>query len=127
MELFLKECQDKVSTESKKILTKFQRNKTGLILTIGSRKSPNFYRIYQTQDELRFELEMKKHLLDRFQNLFLNRWIEEFEHSVSTHFLSHSKKMLVHHDNYTSWLRKTNKPLDSLVVLSKTILLRFCF
>ena len=30
------------------------------ILRIGNRKSSNFYRIYQTKDGLRFELEIKK-------------------------------------------------------------------
>ena len=44
------------------LLNNFRLNlsRKGYILRIGNRKSSNFYRIYETENGLKFELEIKK-------------------------------------------------------------------
>jgi hypothetical protein len=41
-------------------MAEYTGNNRGFILRIGTRKSPNYSRIYQTQNGLIFELEIKK-------------------------------------------------------------------
>ena len=91
----------------------------GYILGIGSRKSSTFYRIYQTKNGLRFELEIKKTQIKKFSNLLLINDIEKFEEKFTKHFYMYSKKVLTFDNYYTAWLikyfRKTDKPINSLV------------
>jgi hypothetical protein len=118
LELFMKKCCQKAFLRSKKNIAEYTRNDQGLILRIGSRKSPNHYRVYETRNGLRFELEMKKQILQDF--LFIDH-LKNFEDKLTRHFYAHSKKMLLLDDSYTDWLmdysRKTDKdkPINSLV------------
>ena len=116
LELFMNKCCQKAFLRSKKNIAEYTRNHQGFILRIGSRKSPNYYRVYETRNGLRFELEMKKTILQDF--LFIDH-PENFEDTLTRHFYEHSKKVLVLDDLYTDWLihysRKTDKPINSLV------------
>lgn len=119
LELFMKKCCQKTFARSKKYIAEYTRNLRGLILRIGDRKSPNFFRIYQQKNGIRFELEMKNQTVKSVQDsLFMNH-IKYFEDKLTRHFYQHSKKVLVLDDLYTDWLidysRETNKPIDSLV------------
>ena len=119
LELFLNKCYQKTFARSKKNIAKYTRNNQGLILRIGSRKSSNYYRIYQTRDGLRFELEMKNQSLKSVQEFLFTHLRKEFEDILTRHFYTYSKKVLVLDDSYTGWLidyfRKTDKPINSLV------------
>jgi hypothetical protein len=116
LELFMNKCCQKAFLRSKKNIAEYTRNDQGLILRIGSRKSPNHYRVYETRNGLRFELEMKKAILQDF--LFLDH-LKNFEDKLTRHFYEHSKKILILDNSYTDWLidysRKTEKPINSLV------------
>ena len=101
---------------SKNLLS--ERNQKGLILKIGNRKSSNFYRIYQTKNGLRFELEIKKNQIKQVTNLLFCYDIKQFEETLTKHFYTHSKKVLTFDDCYTDWLiqyfRKNRKLVGSL-------------
>lgn len=116
LELLMNKCCQKAFLRSKKNIAEYTRNHQGFILRIGSRKSPNYYRVYETRNGLRFELEMKKTIL---QNFLFTDHPENFEDTLTRHFYEHSKKVLVLDDLYTDWLihysRKTDKPINSLV------------
>jgi hypothetical protein len=96
LELFMNKCCQKTFARSKKNIAEYTRNDQGLIL--------------------RFELEMKKTII---QNFLLIDHIKDFEDKLTRHFYAYSKKVLVLHDCYTDWLihysRKTDKPMNSLV------------
>ena len=112
----MNKCCQKAFLRSKKNIAEYTQNHQGFILRIGSRKSPNYYRVYETRNGLRFELEMKKTILQDF--LFIDH-PENFEDTLTRHFHEHSKKVLVLDDFYTDWLihysRKTEKSINSLV------------
>ena len=116
LKLFFNKCYQKICAKSKRNIAEYKQNSQGSILRIGNRKSPNYSRIYQRSNGLRFELEMKKRVP---QDLLFSNCIREFEHKLTIHFYSHSKKILVFHDCYTDWLidyfRKEDKPINSLV------------
>jgi len=67
---------------SQKILTK-------------SKRSSNYYSIYEKKNELEFELEMKNKVVKSVQEfLFLNH-MEEFKDKLSKHFYRHSMDSLI--------------------------------
>jgi DNA relaxase NicK len=55
-------------------------------LTIGSRSSSNYYRVYQKNNGLEFELEIKNKVIKSFQDLLFSDRIEEFEDRLAKHF-----------------------------------------
>ena len=97
----------------------FDQSTKGYILRIGNRKSSNFYRIYQTKNGLRFELEIKKTSIKKVSNLLFCYDIQRFEEILTKHFYTWSRKVLTLNDYYTDWLikyfRKSYKPRGSLV------------
>lgn len=109
----------KLASRHRKNSLNFDQSTKGYILRIGNRKSPNFYRIYQTRTGLRFELEIKKNLIKQFSDLLFCYDIEQFEKVLTKHFYTYSKKVLTLNDCYTDWLirylRKNEKPENLLV------------
>jgi hypothetical protein len=116
LELFMEESCQKIRAKSKRRHPSWRRNSKGLLMKIGSRLSSNHYRVYEAPNGLRFELEMKKTIIQKF---LLIDHIKDFEDKLTRHFYAYSKKVLVLDDCYTDWLihysRKTDKPMNSLV------------
>jgi hypothetical protein len=71
-----------------------ERNKKGLILKIGNRRSSRHYQIYTNQKNnlLRFEAEMKGDLITYFQDLLIISSFEErqFEIKIACLFFKYS-------------------------------------
>jgi hypothetical protein len=63
-------------------------------MQIGSRKSPNFYPIYNKNNGLEFELELKFEVLISFQQLLFSNGIDKFEHGLSKNFYERSFECL---------------------------------
>ena len=115
---FITNIIDKIDNKYKKNNLNYDRSIKGYILRIGNRKSSNFYRIYQTKNGLRFELEIKKNQIKQVTNLLFCYDIQQFEETLTKHFYTHSKKVLTFDDCYTDWLikyfRKNSKPVGYL-------------
>jgi len=88
-------------------------------MQIGSRKSPNFYRVYQKNYGLEFELELKYDVLIPFQQLLFSNRIYEFEQGLSKHFYQRSFDCLNLNSYFTDWLlnwyRKIHKKKTGLL------------
>lgn len=121
LKLFMEGCCQKIKTVSRKKNARWETNSRGFILTIGSRKSANYLRVYTNLGTkgLKFELEMKKEFTRSVQNLFFSNQFEEFENKLSKHFYQQFKDSLILDTHYTDWLlvalRKTEKSNNSLV------------
>ena len=74
------------------------------ILKIGKRVSPNYYRVYQNQTQIRFELEQRRAIIKPAQKLIFQDHIEEFERVMTEKFFKYSKRILAIDENYTDWL-----------------------
>jgi hypothetical protein len=105
-ESFLNSCHEKILQNSRTKSIQYDRNEKGFILKIGSRRSPNYYRVYENNQEIRFELEMKSSRVQSVQDFLFNHQIPEFEHILTKHFYNHSNKILVLDQVYTDWLIK---------------------
>jgi hypothetical protein len=67
---FLENCQRKLKQTNKN--TSLEKNRKGWILKIGSRRSNNYSRIYETKNSLKFEHEMKGRFLQKYYALLVH-------------------------------------------------------
>lgn len=105
LELFRKNCCSKVLAKSKIRHVSYSRNSKGLILRIDNRKNSKYYRIYEKNNGLKFELELKHKLVKLVQEfLFLNQ-LKEFKKKIfKNFFFHHSINSLILNSCYTDWL-----------------------
>ncbi len=80
---FMQSSCDKILTNYKRRKAIFGREETGYVTRIGSRTSSNYYRIYQTKQGVKFELELKNPLIQSFQSFLFNNQIEIFEQKLA--------------------------------------------
>jgi DNA relaxase NicK len=76
----LENCHRKLKQTNKNV--SFEKNSKGLILKIGSRRSNNYSRIYEANNSLKFEHEMKRKVLHQYQLLLVENRLEEFEQKL---------------------------------------------
>lgn len=81
-----------------------EENLRGCILKIGNRKSNHFSRIYQQEDCLKFEYEMKGRFLRKYFKLLTTNNLEELESQLSEQFFNYFGKLLPLQYSYTDWL-----------------------
>ena len=114
-------CQ-KILAKSKRKHASWSRNSKGLLLKIGSRSSSNHYRVYQKNNSVEFELEIKNKVVKSFQDFLFTGQTEKFEHKLTAHFYKISINWLDLKTFYTDWLlnrvRKIaeKQELDSFLV-----------
>ena len=104
VEYFMEKCCQRIRAKSKRRKAKWSLESNGLVLRIGNRSSSNYYRVYQKQNGLQFELELKNQLVKSFQKLLGDNSIQEFEHNLSKHFYWQSFESLSLNSSYMDWL-----------------------
>jgi hypothetical protein len=97
---FLQNCQKKLKQKN----VGLEKNRKGWILKVGSRRSNNYSRIYETQNSLKFEHEMKGKIIQQYYLLLVENDLEEFEQKLSSHFLICFGKLLPLNYSYLDWL-----------------------
>jgi hypothetical protein len=102
---FFESCYRKISQKKRK-----QISVQGPIFTIGNRKSSNFFRIYQKNDGLEFELEIKKTPLKSFQDLLFSRQVQQFESECSYYFLKSFTNIFPISYCFMDWLAVSLRP-----------------
>ena len=106
---FLESCYQKIKQTNKNVT--LGKNKRGLILKIGNRKSNNYSRIYQEKKSLKFEYEMKGRSLEKSYNLLVLNNFEEMELNLTKRFLSYFGKLLPLQNSYLDWLVFKLRPI----------------
>ena len=114
---FLLECRKKIleNTKTKNVI--LQNNfSLGKILKVNKRTNSQYYRIYQTQNTTRFELELKSRQLKNIGKLLFNNEFQQFEMVIVSRYFKYSTKILNCDSTYTNWLidfyRKYRKKKD---------------
>jgi hypothetical protein len=102
---FFESCYRKICQKKRR-----QISVQGPILTIGNRKSSNFFRIYQKKDGLEFELEIKKTPLKSFQDLLFSGQIQQFESESSYYFLKSFANIFPIYYCFMDWLAISLRP-----------------
>jgi len=100
----MKKCCQRILDKSKKRKAKWGLELFGLVLRIANRSSCKYYHVYQKQNGLQFELELKNQLVKSFQKLLTNNSIQEFKHNLSKHFYQQSFEFLNLNSYYMDWL-----------------------
>ena len=86
------------------------------ILRVGKRSSSNFFRIYLKSNgrELRFEIELKKTVVKKFQHYLFTYQFKVFEELLTTHFYRQAVQLFDLKSSYSDWLlanfRQLKKP-----------------
>jgi hypothetical protein len=109
---------------------KLQKNKTvdldleKRILKIGKRESPYRYRVYLQENGacLRFELEVKRNCIKRFQHSFFQTNFEQFEKDLVYIFFQQSLKNFDINHSYLDWLKSDFRKIKSLYMENNTAL-----
>jgi len=104
LEDFMEKCCQRIKTKDKRRKAEWNLESAGLVLRIGHRGSSKFYRVYENDKGLRFELELKKELAKSFQKLLMNNHLQQLENDLSKLFYSHSFSSLNLNSCYTDWL-----------------------
>lgn len=93
-----------------------EKNQKGLILKIGNRKGLRHYRIYTRKNSLRFEAEMKGHLIKDFHQLLIASNFEEqdFETRLSYEYFKYSFQLLSfsNQPSHLDWLINRIRPFQ---------------
>ena len=95
-----------------------ERNRKGLLLKIGHRKSARHYRIYtgHQNNSLRFEAEMKGDLIKDLHDLLIASTFDQqdFETRLSYQFFKYSFQLfsLTIHTSHLDWLMNRIRPLQ---------------
>lgn len=99
---FQNSCEQINKTKSNRIV-KISSN----ILRIGKRSSSNFFRVYLRTNgrDVRFELELKKTMVKKFQHYLFTNQFERFEELLACHFYHQTIQLFDMESNYTDWLR----------------------
>ena len=106
---FLENCYKKIKQTNKNVT--LEKNRLGLILKIGNRRSNNYSRIYQEKSSLKFEYEMKGKSLEKSYNLLVLNNFEEMELILTKRFLSYFGKLLPLQSSYLDWLVFKLRPI----------------
>ena len=101
---FFDNCQRELKEKNKKF--SFEKNSKGPILKIGSRRSNNYCRLYESSNSLKFELEVKGKFIQDCHLLLVSNSLEEFEQKLSSHFLNYFAQLLPLWDSSMDWLVK---------------------
>lgn len=104
LKYFMRSSCDKILNNYKRRKATFGREETGYVTRIGSRTSSNYYRIYQTKQGVKFELELKNPIVKSFQRFLFNNQIEIFERKLALHFYKLSINQIELNSSYADWL-----------------------
>ena len=93
-----------------------QKTQKGLILTIGNRKGNRYYRIYTTENSLRFEAELKGDFIKDFHDLLIAPDFQEqhFETRLSYQYFKYSFELLgsSNQTSHLDWLMNRIRPFQ---------------
>jgi hypothetical protein len=114
---FLENSQRELNQKGRNV--RFEKNSKGFILGIGSRRSNNYFRIYERKNSLKFEHEMKGKFLQECHSLLVENRLEKFEQELSSHFLLSFEKLLPLNYSYMNWLVTKLRPIHRRTTLKR--------
>jgi hypothetical protein len=106
---FFENCQKKICPPTK--TSCLERNKRGWVLKIGNRRSNKYYRIYETENYLKFKYEMKGKLIENYHKLLISNELDELEKKLSSDFWVSFGKLLPLESSYLDWLVRRLRPI----------------
>lgn len=117
LNVFLKNSCKQINKAKSNRIIKVSNN----ILRIGKRSSSNFFRVYLRTNgrELRFEIELKKTVVKKFQHYLFTNQFDRFEELLVCHFYHQSIQLFDRESTYTDWLRVNFRQMRKTPLLAK--------
>lgn len=118
LHLFFENSYKQINSKNENPTAKLGNN----ILRIGKRSSSNFFRVYLKLNgkELRFEIELKKTLVKKFQYYLFTNQFEVFEKFLTKHFYNQAIRLFNLENSYCDWLlanfRHVKNPMDQEIL-----------
>lgn len=118
LHLFFENSYKQINSKNENLTAKLGNN----ILRIGKRSSSNFFRVYLKPNgkELRFEIELKKTLVKKFQYYLFTNQFEVFEKFLTKHFYNQAIRLFNLENSYCDWLlanfRHVKIPMDQEIL-----------
>jgi hypothetical protein len=81
-----------------------KNSSSGQILKINRRNNSFHYRVYQKDNGVRFELEMKHQQTKSVQDYLFNNQLETFEHQLILKYYKCSQRFFTLDNSYTHWV-----------------------
>ena len=112
--LFLENSYQNINEKNEEQRAKISKN--GNILWIGKRSSSNFFRVYlkPNMKKIRFEIEVKKDEVKKFQHDLLTGEFERFEELLAEHFYDQAIQLFDLENSYCDWLRSNFRRVRKL-------------
>jgi hypothetical protein len=112
--LFLENSCQTINEKNDKRNAKIRKN--GKILWIGKRSSSNFFRVYLKpgRKKIRFEIEVKKDGVKKFQHDLFTGQFERFEELLTQHFYHQAIQLFDLENSYCDWLRSNFRRVRKL-------------
>jgi hypothetical protein len=108
-DLFLLDCRSHILKTTFTKHVKLYDYPDGKMLKVNRRNNSNHYRIYQHQNDIRFELELKNRSMRVVEELLFSEQFVGFEHKLTLDFFKYSLKILNLKYEYTHWLLNFNR------------------
>lgn len=104
MDKFLVDSRRKILEETRTKNVALKDSSEGKILKVNRRANACHYKVYEKNNEVRFELEIKTPTIDSLQNYFFNHQFDSFEYKLTKIYCGYSQKLFSLDNFYVEWL-----------------------
>lgn len=94
------------------------KNKKGVCLKTGSRKSSKTSRVYEFKNFLKFELEIRNKKIEEYHNFLVSNCFEEFENNLSKEFILYFANNFPLKYCYFDWLVKKIRSMKAKLIIN---------
>ena len=101
---FLVGSRNQIQNHTSTKYIKLQNFPNGKILKVNRRNNSRHYRIYQKDETVRFELELKHRQTRLVQDYLFQNQLDMFEHHLVTQYFEYSGQILHSDYPYTDWI-----------------------
>lgn len=101
---FLVDSRSHIQDHTNTKYIKLQDFPNGKMLKINRRNNSRHYRVYQKDETVRFELELKHRQTRLVQNYLFQNQLDMFEHHLVTQYFEYSGQVLRSYYPYTDWI-----------------------
>ena len=120
LDSFLKNCSTKINSKADAPKAEIVKG----VLRVGKRSSPNYFRIYPKPNGkfIRFELELKKSAIKKFQYYFFLNQFEKLEELLARHFYKEAISKVDLYSPYGDWLIENFRKIGSIEMSDNCLL-----
>lgn len=101
---FLVDSRSQIQNHTNTKYIKLQDFPNGKMLKVNRRNNSRHYRVYQRDETVRFELELKHRQTKLVQDYLFENLLDVFEHSLVVQYFRYSDQVLRSDYSYTDWV-----------------------